>query len=201
MNLVRVVIVDDHPLVAEGLERILQAVGWIQVIGRATSLHEAQVLLQRQSPDAILLDLRLPDSEGLATIQAVQRCSPQARLVVLTAYDWGLEPKARRLGVDAFLHKEMASGVIIDTLAQLFPSRAAISPVSQLTSREMDVARLAAEGFSNRQIAETLFISGNTVKTHLARVLQKLGLRHRVELARRWNPHTLPTSGTGQDRP
>lgn len=198
MNPVRVVIVDDHPLVAEGLERVLQAANWIQVVGRACSLREAEVLLRRQSPDAILLDLRLPDSEGLETIQAVQRYSPQAKLIVLTAYEWGLESSARRLGVHAFLQKEMASDIVIDTLARLFPSRGeAASAGSPLTAREAEVARLAAEGFSNRQIADALFISGNTVKTHLARALQKLGFSHRVELARRWNPRVPNAPGEG----
>jgi len=198
MSFVRVLIVDDHPLFAEALERVIQAAGWLQVVGWATNLREAEVLLKRQSPDVILLNPRLPDSEGVSTIQALRRYILGARLVVLTACESDLEPDARRLRVDAFLKREAAPIAIIETLAGLFPSRSARRAENPLTAREMEVARLAAEAFTNRQIAETLFISENTVKTHLARVLQKLGFSHRVELARRWNPRLQ--SGFGAER-
>jgi DNA-binding NarL/FixJ family response regulator len=116
----------------------------------------------------------------------MRQCCPSAQIVVLTAYEWGLEAEARALGVAAFLRKEVASDTVLHTIAGLFPSTPADTPPPVLSQREAEVARLAAAGLSNPEISRALYISENTVKTHLAHILQKLQLGSRVDLARRW---------------
>jgi DNA-binding NarL/FixJ family response regulator len=189
MRLIRVMIVDDHAIVVEALEHLLQTDRRLQVSARARTLAEARLLLTQQNPDVILLDLRLPDSEGYATITAVRDCCGAARIVVLTGSPGVAEEQARRSGADAYLDKQTESARIVDTVlnvAALTPAGAA--PVEALSARELEVARLAAEGFTNVEIADTLFVSENTVKTHLTHVLDKLRLRRRVDLARLLRP-------------
>ena len=190
MRPIRAVIVDDHPIVAEGLRRVFELAGGVKVVGYARSLAEAKIILREATPDVILSDLRLRDSQGGATIVAIKATCPESKLVVLTATGWGGEAEARRLGADAFLQKESASDVIAEIIHKLFPARARGS-VSEpaLTLREREVARLAAEGMTNPEIAKALYISQNTVKTHLVHIFEKLGLTNRVHLARYWtNP-------------
>jgi len=188
MNPIRVLIVDDHTIVAQGLRQLLSTDRRLQVVGHARTLAEAQSFLAKLIPDVILLDLRLPDSQAPETVAAVRQCSGAARIVVLTAFPGSGAVKAQ--GADAYLDKQTASDVLIDTIFSLFPTYTvpADSP-KPMTARELEVARLAAEGMTNREIARQLFVSPNTVKTHLAQVLQKLGFRNRVDLAGNW--HTV----------
>ncbi len=187
MKPIRALIVDDHALVAEGLERILQLDGRVVVVGSVRTLHEATVFLQRITPDVILLDLRLPDSQGVETVASIKPMCSTARIVVLTGYDWDNEPMVRQLGVEAILKKEMASDLIAQTICDLFRDGSADSrPKERLTPRELDVVQRVAEGMSNPQIARSLHVSLDTVKTHLSHIMQKLGFRRRVDLAMWW---------------
>lgn len=180
-------IVDDHEIVVDGLERVLDLDGRVEVVARADSLAAARALLKNTTPEVVLLDLRLPDSQDLNAIAAIRDACPEARIVVLTGYGSAAKQQSRKLGADAFLTKEVASDVIAQTVCDLFPERRDLSaPHEALSAREHEVARLVAEGLTNDEIAEALFISRNTVKTHLANVLQKLGLRDRVNLAVHW---------------
>jgi DNA-binding NarL/FixJ family response regulator len=193
MKPIRALIVDDHALVAEGLERVLHLDGRVEVVGSARTLQEAKVLLLRVTPDVILLDLRLPDSQGAATIAAVKQCCPASKIVVLTGYDWADEDKAREMGVEAFLRKEMASKIIAQTVADLFPAEPAGDLSEQrLTARELEVARLVAEGMTNTEIGRALYISPETVKTHLAHIMHKLKLGGRVDIVRWWDRRLGP---------
>jgi DNA-binding NarL/FixJ family response regulator len=193
MNPIRALIVDDHAIVAEGLERLLQLDGRVEVVGSVRSLHEARVLLARTAPDVVLLDLRLPDSQGVSTVSSVREACPSAKIVVLTGYDWTAEPEIRRLGVHAFLRKEAASDIIAQTVFDLFADDSHQDrPEQRLTSREAEVARLVSQGMTNPEIARTLYISLDTVKTHVAHIMRKLGMTRRIELSR-WR-QTTPTS-------
>jgi DNA-binding NarL/FixJ family response regulator len=190
MSTIRILIVDDHGIVVEGLERVLQADARHEVVGRARTLAEATALLERVAPDLVLLDLWLPDSRGRDTIAALRASRPKVTIVALTAFDRVTEAEALAAGADAFLLKATASDSIVQTIARLFPqSWIGTAPGAPLSERERDVARLAAEGLSNAEIARALYISENTVKSHLAHVLAKLRLRNRTELASHWHGH------------
>lgn len=177
-------IIDDHAVVIEGIERILQVDGRAEVISRTKSLREAKIALGRLNPDVVLLDLRLPDSQGVATVAAVRACCPHSRLIVLTSSGRENEAEALKAGADAFLQKETASDAIIATIARFFPEMESDRLRSPLTLREAEVARLAGEGMTNAEIGKSLYISEETVRTHMAHILNKLGMRRRADLIR-----------------
>ncbi len=184
---IRTLIVDDHAIVIAGLQLVLRAEPRITVVGCAPTLAEALALTAHTHPDLVLLDLSLPDSRGPATVQAVRRACPAARIIVLSAMASGREAEVQQAGANALLDKTTASDRILDTIRALFPAEGAGAPAGEpLTSRERDVANLVAGGLTNAEIAATLHVSENTVKTHVAHVLDKLRLRNRTELANYW---------------
>jgi DNA-binding NarL/FixJ family response regulator len=186
MTSIRIMIVDDHAIVAEGLEKVIGTDRRLEVMGSARTLAEACKMLEEVSPDVILLDLRLPDSRGVATISAVKQRCGSAKIIVLTGFP---DPKAaEQMGVDAYLDKQTASDVLVTTIRELFHMDAIqLHSHQAVTSRELQVAQLAADGLSNSEIARKLSVSPNTIKTHLSQVFIKFGVRDRVDLARRWN--------------
>jgi DNA-binding NarL/FixJ family response regulator len=191
MQRITAIIVDDHRVVCEGLAKVLEADGRFEILGLAGSLSEAEVYSRRHQPDAILLDLKLPDSLGYSGIGVIKRLFPEAKVLALTGYGDMAQTAAKRHGADAFLTKELASEVVADTLYNLFPHPAEEEDESQpLTRREYEVARLVADGMSNEEVAAALSLSVNTVKTHLSAVLTKLKLRDRVALALHWHRKT-----------
>lgn len=193
MTAIRAIIIDDHPVILDGLSRLFELDGRIDVIGRAGTLAEAKTLLRHLTPDVILLDLHLPDSSGHEVVRVVRAAAPSSRIIVLTATQDVSLDQALKSGADALVEKHSASDIIVQTVLTLCrlaePDGQACDP---LTARELDVARLAAEGLTRMEIAARLFVSENTVKTHLAHVFRKLGFRNRVDLVRRWRagpPH------------
>ncbi len=185
--MINVVIVDDHRMVIGGLQRVLELDGRIQVVGTATSMAEAKRCCAEKEPDVILMDLRIPDSLGCAEIPNLKQISGGAKVVVMTGYGSGARSEAQRYGADAFLTKELASETVAETIAELVPHLAMRNdPYRDLSERERQIAGLVASGMTNAEVANALSISPNTVKTHLASVLQKLSLRDRVSLARTW---------------
>jgi DNA-binding NarL/FixJ family response regulator len=188
MQRITAIIVDDHRVVCEGLAKVLEADGRFEILGLAGSLAEAEVYSRRFQPDAILLDLKLPDSLGYSGIGVVKRLFPEAKILALTGYGDMAQSPAKKHGADAFLTKELASEVVADTLCGLFPELGDGEVESlPLTRREYEVARLVADGMSNEEVAAALSLSVNTVKTHLSAVMTKLGLRDRVALALHWH--------------
>jgi DNA-binding NarL/FixJ family response regulator len=187
MRRITALLVDDHEIVLEGIERILTLDGRVEVVGRARSLSEAQVFLEDITPDVVVLDLRLPDIDGFGGITKVKSLCPNAKVVAMTGYGRTAKAGALRNGADAFLTKELASDTIMQTIVELFPVVGGRKEESSaLSQREIDVARLVAAGMSNNEVARALCVSKNTVKTHLANVLRKLKCRDRVSLALYW---------------
>ena len=202
---VRVVVVDDQRLVRRGFELILQAEDDIDVIGEADDGSEAVSLVTRLQPDVVLMDVRMPKLDGIAATQQIMAAmDPAPRVLVLTTFDLDeYVYSALRAGASGFLLKDappeqlveairvVAAGdallspsvtkrLIEDYIARPEPSRAA-PELDELTEREVDVLRLIARGLSNGEIAEALFVAETTVKTHVGRVLMKLGVRDRVQ--------------------
>jgi DNA-binding NarL/FixJ family response regulator len=187
MQKIRTLIIDDHRIVIDGLSRVLELDGRVDVVATAASLAEAEVLSESAQPDVVLVDLRLPDSIGCSAVERAKTLFPDARIVVITGYGEKAKAEARKLGADAFVTKELASEEIAQTICDFFPSGVEGWPrEDRLSSREADVARLVAEGLTNAEVARALCVSSNTVKTHLASVLRKTGVRDRVALALHW---------------
>lgn len=198
----RVVLADDQPLVRTGLRMILAAEPDIEVVGEAADGAEAIALCAELRPDVVLMDVRMPDVDGIEATRAVTAFDEPPRVLVLTTFDLDeVVYDALRAGASGFLLKDAredrlttAIRVVAEGGSLFAPSvtrrlieefaRRPASPASNLaslTERENHVLRLIARGLSNAEIAAALFVTENTVKTHVARVLMKLGVRDRVQ--------------------
>jgi DNA-binding NarL/FixJ family response regulator len=207
MSVVRVLIADDQALVRAGFRMILDAEDDLEVVGEASDGLQAVEQARRLKPDVVLMDIRMPELDG---IEATRRVLAQAgdapvRVLMLTTFDINeYVYEALRAGASGFLLKDvppeqLAAGIrivaegeallapsitkrLIQEFAQATPA-AAEPPkgLDELTARELEVFRLVARGLSNAEIAAELIVSETTVKTHVARLLMKLGLRDRVQ--------------------
>ncbi len=197
---------DDQPLVRSGLRMIIEAEPDLQIVGEAANGTEAIDLVRAAQPDVLLLDVRMPGVDGLAAMEEIAATHATTRVLMLTTFDLDeYVYRAMRAGACGFLLKDMAGEDIVTAIRQAAHGADALlaptltrrlldrfanmppQPVSvdlgRLTAREVDVLRLLGRGRSNAEIAEELFIGETTVKTHVARVLMKLGLRDRVQAA------------------
>ncbi len=213
MEPIRVLIVDDHAVVRQGLRTFLElqddpSALRIEVVGEATSGLEAVALARRLQPDVVLLDLVMPQMDGLEATPKILDESPQSRVIILTSF--GEEDKvfpAIRAGAQGYLLKDIAPLDLVRAVraaylgqVQLHPdvARKLMSAVAasedppssspptllgKLTEREVEVLRLIARGFNNREIAQRLIISHKTVKTHVSSILSKLHLEDRTQAA------------------
>jgi len=201
--MIRVVLADDQPLVRTGLRMILSAVDDIEVVGEAADGAEAISLCTELSPEVVLMDVRMPNVDGIDATRAITATDSSPKILVLTTFDLDdVVYEALRAGASGFLLKDApeerlitAIRVVADggslfapsvtrTLIAEFAQRSRrASPVSvdRLTERETEVLVQIARGLSNAEIAQALFVTENTVKTHVARILMKVGLRDRVQ--------------------
>jgi two-component system nitrate/nitrite response regulator NarL len=214
---VRIVIVDDHAVVREGLRMLIEAGGSMKVVGEAGNRAEALNLTARERPDLVLLDLDLGEESGLDFLPAILKASQETRVLVLTGLrDSETHLRAIRLGAMGVLTKENAAKVLVKaiekvctgeiwlqratTAALLGQMRDANRPeqqdretakIASLTDKEREVVALVADGSSTGQIADRLFISEKTVRNHLASIYAKLEVRSRLELALYAGKHGL----------
>ena len=202
---IRVLICDDQALVRGGFRAILDSRPEIEVVGEAENGAQAVALAQRRHPDVILMDIRMPELDGIeATRQLVAAGSP-ARIIVLTTFDLDEYVHAAiRAGASGFLLKDVTPAKLVEAIGIVAQGDALLAPsvtrrllerfattlpvadrsrdaLTELTSRELEVLRLLAGGMSNAEIAAELVVSEATVKTHISSVLRKLGLRDRVQ--------------------
>jgi DNA-binding NarL/FixJ family response regulator len=204
---VRVLIVDDQALVRTGFRMILEAEADIEVVGEAADGVEAIAEAQRLEPDVVLMDVRMPELDG---IEATRRLLSngevgETKVVMLTTFDMDEYVfDALRAGASGFLLKDVPPERLIDGIRAVANGDALLAPsitrrlieefvrtgpattappaaLTELTARELEVLQLIARGLSNAEIAKELFVSETTVKTHVAHVLMKLGLRDRVQ--------------------
>jgi DNA-binding NarL/FixJ family response regulator len=202
---IRVAIADDQALVRGGFRLIIDARPDMQVIGEAEDGEQAVDLVQKLVPDVLLLDVRMPNLDGIeATRQIVATESP-TRIIILTTFDLDdYVHDAIRAGASAFLLKDVRPSDLVDSIRLVAAGNALLAPTAltrllerfrspphprapdaallqALTERELEILRLVAEGLSNAEIAARLVVSEATVKTHVSHLLRKLGVRDRVQ--------------------
>ena len=208
---VRILIADDHPIVRDGLKKLLLLEDDFEVIGEAGDGREVLDRVQELDPDVLLLDLRMPNLDGLSTLQALQQSNRRTRVIVLTASEDKNEfVQAMKLGCSGIVLKQTAPDLIVKSIRKVHAGEiwldshttAAVmrqfqtgtetggSPTggkgrerSPLSAREREIVALVAQGYKNKEMAEKMFISEQTVKNHLHNIFDKLGVSDRLELA------------------
>lgn len=199
MARVRVLIVDDHPVVREGLAGMLAGydAGDVQmeVVGEAGDGAEAVVLFRRLRPDVVLMDLRMPGMDGVQAIEQIVGETPDARILVLTTYDSDADiVRAVEVGASGYLLKDAPRRDLFAAIEKVARGESVLAPAvanrlmqrmrapqeEALSGREIEVLQLVARGKSNRDIGKALHISTATVKTHLVRIFDKLGVSDRT---------------------
>ena len=194
-EIIRVLIVEDHNVVRQGLVALINMAEGIQVVGEAADGVEAIAQFRKHQPDVTMVDLRLPKLGGVEVIQRVRSETPNARFVVLTTYDGDEDIyRALKSGAKAYLLKGMTSEELIKTIREVAAGRSHIPAAiaerlaermgtEDLTPREADVLEQIVNGKSNKEIANELDISEATVKTHINSLLSKLGVTDRTQAA------------------
>jgi DNA-binding NarL/FixJ family response regulator len=192
---IRVLVVEDHNVVRQGLVALLKVVDGLEVVGEAADGVEAIAQFRKHQPDVTLIDLRMPQLSGVEVIQRVRADAPQARFIVLTTYDGDEDIyRALKAGARAYLLKGMTSEDLISTIRAVHEGKSHIPPAiaeklaermgaEELTPREFDVLEQIVRGKSNKEIGVELDVSEATVKTHINSLLGKLGVTDRTQAA------------------
>jgi len=202
---IKVLIADDHAFFRDGLRKLLEDAADISVVGEASNGNQCIKMLDKFKPDILLLDLRMPEKDGLAVLTEVNFESLSTRVIVLTAAEDDRDVvRAMRLGARGVVLKQSASDLLLKSIRQVhdgeiwldnrmtaeviyaFKKSAESGQRREkplLSDREKEVVQLVAQGFHNREIGEKLFISEQTVKNHLHNIFDKLGVSDRLELA------------------
>jgi DNA-binding NarL/FixJ family response regulator len=200
---IRVAVVDDQTLVRQGIRSLLELTDVVEVVAEASDGYEALDVLAEHDVDVMLLDLRMPRLDGVGTLTAIAERGMQVPVLVLTTFDDDeLMLQALRAGAKGFLLKDVALDLLVDAIGTLAAGGTMLQPaltdrvlrafsassagvpgnvaLDPLTDRELGVLRLAAAGWSNKEIAAALHLADGTVKNHMSSVLAKLGVRDRT---------------------
>ena len=208
---IRILIADDHPIVRDGLRKLLNLEEDFEVVGEASDGREVLDKVQELDPDVLLLDLRMPNLDGLSTLQALVQLNKRTRVIVLTASEDKNEfVQAMKLGCSGIVLKQTAPDLIVKSIRKVYGGeiwldshttaavmRQFAAPGelgsgtgsgktrerSPLSTREREIVQLVAQGYKNKEMAEKMFISEQTVKNHLHNIFDKLGVSDRLELA------------------
>jgi two-component system response regulator DevR len=203
LGAVSVLIVDDHGLVREGLRTVLQEEPGIEVVGEAGRAAEAIALVGELAPDVVVLDIRLPDRDGVTIVEELRRASPTTRVLLCSGSpDGSMLFNAAGSGADGFVAKEAPNDEIVDAVRRIADGSAVVghrsagvmfkglqdhatdlAKLERLSARERQILRLLGHGMTNREIAAQLLISEKTARNHVSRILRKLAVRGRTEAA------------------
>jgi DNA-binding NarL/FixJ family response regulator len=191
-TLIRILTVDDHPLLRKGIAALVNAEPDLKLIAEASNGREAVEAFRAHQPDVTLMDLQMPEVDGLEAIITIRKEYPDARIVVLTTYTGDMQVlRALKAGARAYILKGQVHKELLDTIRAVHAGQKRIPPEiaaeladhatdDQLTGREIDVVRLIAAGNGNKQIADQLSIGEATVKSHVTNILSKLGANDRA---------------------
>lgn len=209
---IRILIADDHGVLRAGLRALLDTEPDLQVVGEAADGQEALHLAEELCPDVVLLDISMPGPNGVEVVRRLNETLPDARVLILTVHeDENLLRATLRSGAAGYIGKRAVESELINAIRAVWRGDVYVHPsmthallkdispapvptqdlAEPLTSREIDVLRLIAQGYTNRQTAEALYIGVRTVETHRANLMAKLGLRGRVALVRYAREHGL----------
>jgi two-component system, NarL family, nitrate/nitrite response regulator NarL len=202
---VRILVADDHAIFRDGLRKLLEGSDDVTIIGEASNGNEAIKMMAKLKPDILLLDLRMPEKDGLGVLEEINFDTVTTRVIVLTAAEDDRDVvRAMRLGARGVVLKQSASDLLLKSIrkvndgeiwldnrmtAEVIDAFKKSSEAGQrrekplLSDREKEIVQLVAQGFRNREIGEKLFISEQTVKNHLHNIFDKLGVSDRLELA------------------
>ena len=213
LKMIRLAIADDHPIVRDGLKKLLALEPDFEVVGEAGYGRAVIELVQQTNPDVLLLDLRMPNMDGLQALQTIQQTNKRTRVIVLTASEDKSEfVQAMKLGCSGIVLKQTAPDLIVKSIRKVYSGeiwldshttaavmRQFASPGTELaglgigpgkqrersplSNREREIVAYVAQGYKNKEMAEKMFISEQTVKNHLHNIFDKLGVSDRLELA------------------
>jgi len=190
---IRILAVDDHPLIREGIAAVITKQPDMQLVGEASNGREAIEKFRASQPDVTLMDLQMPEMSGIDAMIAIRGESPGARIVVLTTYGGdALAARALKAGAQAYVLKGLVRKDLLDTIRVVHAGSKRVSldvaeqlannmAASTLSEREIEVLRLVASGHSNKRIAGALSISEDTAKGHMKNILEKLGAVDRTQ--------------------
>lgn len=198
----KLLLVDDHPMLRRGIADLLSLEDDVEVVGEASDGQQALAFLQDNMVDLVILDHNMPILTGIETLKEIKARNIDVKTLLFTVSDSGDDvQEALKLGVDGYLLKDMEPDLIIDDIRKILRGELVISPnlasilaqtlrtpsasdiASNLTARELQVIQMVAEGLSNKMIANKLDIAESTVKVHVKHILNKTGLRTRVDAA------------------
>jgi len=201
---VRVALADDQGLIRAGFRALIEAEEGLEIVGEAATGREAVAVARRSRPDVMLMDIRMPDGDGLEATRDIARLGPVPRIIILTTF--GLDEyivEAIRAGAAGFLVKDTEPAELLRAIRAVHDGDALLSPpvtrqvmdllkgqgrssaprsLAEITEREREVLALVGEGLNNAEIAERLYITPLTAKTHVSRIMGKLGCRDRAQL-------------------
>jgi DNA-binding NarL/FixJ family response regulator len=192
-NGIRILSVDDHPLLREGIAAVINSQQDMRVIADAASAKDAIEQFRKHKPDVTLMDLRLPDKSGIDTMISIRTEFPEARIIMLTTFEGDVEiQRALEAGARAYLLKNMPPKELVEVIRHVHAGKKRVPPQlaaqlaehisdEPLTSREIEVLSQIAEGNRNRDIGEKLFITEETVKVHIKNIMGKLGASDRTQ--------------------